>query len=117
VGNAIKFTPPGGSISIRAQAIGQEARFEVADTGPGIPEAQLAHIWERFWQGQSKSESGGIGLGLTIAKGLVDAHGGRIWAESELGVGTTFFFTLPLASGEPAQASARDQSELPSSQL
>jgi signal transduction histidine kinase len=117
VGNAIKFTLPGGSISIRAQAIGPEARFEVADTGPGIPKAQLAHIWERFWQGQSKSESGGIGLGLTIAKGLVDAHGGRIWAESEPGVGTTFFFTLPLASEEHAQASSRDQSELPSSRL
>ena len=78
-----------------------ELEVSVADTGPGIPEADLAQIWERFWQGEGRGGKG-VGLGLTIAKGLVEAHGGRIWAESKVGVGTTFYFTLPL---EQARAS------------
>jgi signal transduction histidine kinase len=98
VGNAIKFTPDGGSIFIEAQATGREARFSVRDTGEGISEEELPRIFDRFWQAQ-KTNRTGIGLGLSIAKGLVEAHGGHLWVESKLGVGTTFFFTLPL--GEP----------------
>ncbi len=97
VGNAIKFTPEGGSIFIDARVIGHEAQFSVRDTGQGISEAEIPRIFDRFWQAQSKNHAG-IGLGLSIVKGLVEAHGGRAWVESTLGVGTTFFFTLPLGA-------------------
>jgi len=100
VGNAIKFTPERGSISIEAHGTGHEVRFLVRDTGQGISEEELPHIFDRFWQGQRKNRVG-IGLGLSIVKGLVEAHGGRLWVESKLGAGTTFFFTLPLAESVP----------------
>ena len=93
IGNAIKFTPPGGLIAIRAEPAGGQTRFSVSDTGPGIPPAQLPHIFGRFWQADANDRRG-IGLGLAIAKGIVEAHGGRIWVESEVGHGTTFYFTL-----------------------
>ncbi len=93
IGNAIKFTPPGGRIAIRAETAGGQTRFSVSDTGPGIPPAQLPHIFGRFWQADA-TDRRGIGLGLAIAKGIVEAHGGRIWVESEVGRGTTFYFTL-----------------------
>ena len=96
VGNAIKFTPEGGSIFIEAQGTGHEARFSVRDTGQGISAEELPRIFDRFWQAQRINRAG-IGLGLSIGKGLVEAHGGRLWVESKLGAGTTFFFTLPLA--------------------
>ena len=96
VGNAIKFTPEGGSIVIEAQDHGFEVRFSVRDTGQGISEEELPRIFDRFWQAQRKNRAG-IGLGLSIAKGLVEAHGGRLSVESRVGAGTTFFFTLPLA--------------------
>jgi PAS domain S-box-containing protein len=105
VGNAIKFTPDGGSISIRVTRSGANAEFAVSDTGPGIPETELAHIWERFWQGKERLP-GSVGLGLAIAKGLVEAHGGRIWTESRVGVGTTMYFTLSLASAATPAAQA-----------
>ena len=96
VGNAIKFTPSGGSIIIEAQAdFDDGARFSVRDTGEGISADELPHIFTRFWQAPRKDRAG-IGLGLSIAQGLVEAHGGRLWVESTLGTGTTFFFTLPL---------------------
>jgi signal transduction histidine kinase len=105
VGNAINFTPEGGSISIRVTRSGANAEFAVSDTGPGIPETELAHIWERFWRGRERVRRS-VGLGLTIAKGLVEAHGGRIWAESRVGVGTTLYFTLSLVSAEMPAAQA-----------
>jgi signal transduction histidine kinase len=101
IGNAFKFTPGTGAIAVRIERLDGEVRFTVSDNGSGIPEEQFAHIWERFWQGRKTSE-GGVGLGLSIAKGLVEAHGGRIWGESKVGVGTTFCFTLPLAGAELA---------------
>ena len=97
VGNAVKFTPKGGSVFIDARGAGVEAIFLVRDTGQGIPEDELPRIFDRYWQAQ-KHNRHGIGLGLTIVKGLVEAHGGRLWVESKLGAGTTFFFTLPLAA-------------------
>ena len=103
VGNAVKFTPKDGRIVIRADAAPGGVRFSVADTGPGIPQEQLGKLFGRFWQG-NPADRRGIGLGLSIAKGIVDAHGGRIWVESRVGEGTTFYFTLgtalpPTASG------------------
>jgi signal transduction histidine kinase len=103
LGNALKFTPEAGSVTVRAERAGNELTFAVADTGPGIPAEQLAHIWERFWS-VKRPQMSGVGLGLSIAKGLVEAHGGRIWAESAVGTGTMFYFTLPLAVEEPTSA-------------
>ena len=94
VGNALKFTPPGGSISIDAAAQGNEVWFSVRDTGFGLMPEQLDRLFERYWQAR-RTPHEGIGLGLSIVKGLVDAHGGRIWAESKAGHGATFSFTLP----------------------
>jgi PAS domain S-box-containing protein len=96
VGNAIKFTPAGGQIVLRARPGKAEACFAVVDTGPGIAPDALPHIFGRFWQGK-RSDRRGIGLGLTIAKGIVEAHGGRIWVESQLGAGSSFYFTVPVA--------------------
>lgn len=96
VGNAMKFTPPGGRITIAARAEGDEVQVSVKDTGAGMSEADLERIFEPYWQAQ-RTASLGAGLGLKIAKGIVEAHGGRIWAESALGQGTTFYFTLPVA--------------------
>lgn len=94
IGNAIKFTPEGGSITAELKRADGEALFSISDTGPGIAADELSRIWGRFWQSR---RDGGVGLGLTIAKGLVEAHGGRIWVESVVGVGTKFHFTIPLA--------------------
>jgi signal transduction histidine kinase len=96
IGNAIKFTPAGGRITLRAEVAGLEIHFSVADTGPGIPPDHLPHLFDRFWQAE-RGRRDGAGLGLAIARGIVEAHGGRIWAESALGAGTAFHFTLPVA--------------------
>jgi signal transduction histidine kinase len=103
VGNAIKFTPKGGRITLRGAMDGDQVRVSVTDTGSGIPPAQVPHIFDQFWQG-SKTDKRGIGLGLSIARGIVEAHGGRIWAQSALGVGTSFHFTLA-AHREPVPVS------------
>ncbi len=93
-GNAVKFTPKGGSITISASNAGAEVEFAVRDTGPGIAPQLLEHLFERYWQADEGAQKG-RGLGLYIAKHLVEAQGGRIWVESRLGEGTTLFFTLP----------------------
>jgi len=97
VGNAVKFTPRSGRITVCAEGIDGEVRFGVIDTGPGIPPEQVPHIFGRFWQART-SDRRGIGLGLAIAKGIVEAHNGRIWVESHVGLGSTFYFTLPSAA-------------------
>ena len=94
VGNAIKFTPVGGRITLGALPQGREVLFWVADTGPGIASEQLPHIFSRFWQ-VDRADRRGVGLGLAIARGIVEAHGGRIWVESRVGEGSTFLFTVP----------------------
>ena len=99
VGNAVKFTPRSGRITVCAEHIDGEVRFGVIDTGPGIPAEQLPHIFGRFWQAKT-SDHRGIGLGLAIAKGIVEAHNGRIWVESHVGLGSTFYFTLPVATNK-----------------
>jgi signal transduction histidine kinase len=99
VGNAVKFTPRGGRIAVTARQVDGEIRFGVIDTGPGIPPEQVPHIFGRFWQAKP-SDRRGIGLGLAIAKGIVEAHCGRIWVESQVGSGSTFSFTLPAITKE-----------------
>jgi len=93
IGNAIKFTPPGGVITVSAARAGDGVRLSVRDTGPGIPEAQKEAVFERFWQ-VGANDRRGLGLGLYIARGIVEAHGGTIRAESTLGEGSTFHVTL-----------------------
>jgi len=94
--NAIKFSAEGGSISLGAQPLGHYVQFLVRDTGRGITDEELPHVFDRFWQAKKRSRNG-IGLSLSLAKGLVEAHGGSIGVESRLGVGTVFRFTLLLA--------------------
>ena len=98
IGNSMKFTPRGGSISVRAKLQHDFLLFTITDTGPGIPKEHLTHIFSPYWQAK-RAERLGAGLGLPIAKGIVEAHGGRIWVESELGRGTDFYFTLPVDPG------------------
>ena len=105
LGNAIKFTPEGGVVTIHAHRSGRYIEISVSDTGPGIPDVQLPHLFERYWQAKETSRLGS-GLGLAIAKGIVEAHGGRIWAESTLGHGSTFHFTVPTAEPARSRASA-----------
>jgi signal transduction histidine kinase len=108
VDNAIKFTSPGGEIRLAARADGDGGiRVSVTDTGCGISHAALPHVFERYWRGESGRRHPGSGLGLFIAREIVHAHGGRIWTESEVGRGTTFSFTLPLAPrGQPGPATS-----------
>ncbi|MET0395773.1 MAG: HAMP domain-containing sensor histidine kinase [Longimicrobiaceae bacterium] len=94
VGNAVKFTPAGGTVTVRAEAAGGEVLFTVTDTGPGLSVEEVAHVFDRFWQARS-TRKGGAGLRLAIARGLVEAHGGRIGVESAPGRGSRFSFTLP----------------------
>lgn len=93
-GNALKFVPRGGSVELKCEQSGAEAIFSVTDSGPGIAPDDLHKLFERFWQ-RRRSDKRGVGLGLAIARGIVEAHGGRIWAESRVGSGSTFYFTLP----------------------
>lgn len=95
IGNAIKFIPEGGSVSFGGESIGkEEICFHVSDNGPGIPSDQLSNLFEAYWQAGLPGQKG-IGLGLSIAKGVVEAHGGRIWVKSEFGKGSSFYFSLP----------------------
>jgi len=93
VGNAIKYAPEHGVVSLRVETENGEVEFRVRDTGPGIAESEIPLIFDQYWQ--AKHTKGGAGLGLYISKGLVEAHGGRIWVESIVGEGTTVCFTMP----------------------
>jgi PAS domain S-box-containing protein len=95
LGNAVKFTPPGGRVTLRVAPEPEDVCFEVIDTGPGIPAEHLGHVFDRFWKVRAANRTG-AGLGLAIARGIVEAHDGRIWARSTPGQGATFSFTLPL---------------------
>jgi two-component system phosphate regulon sensor histidine kinase PhoR len=95
--NAIKFTPTGGQVTVSAEPYNDYICFTVEDTGIGISKEDLPRIFERFYKADRSRTTSGTGLGLAIARHLVEAHGGRIWAESEIGKGSAFHFTIPLA--------------------
>lgn len=96
IGNAIKFTPAGGSVMVQVTEdhADDAVHFAITDTGPGIAKEDIDHVFDRFWQAETSAHLG-AGLGLFISKGIVDAHGGSIGLESEVGKGTTFFFSIP----------------------
>jgi signal transduction histidine kinase/ActR/RegA family two-component response regulator len=100
LGNAVKFTSAGGTATVGASASQSEVTIWVRDNGPGLAPEQLSHMFDRFWQG-SRGDRRGAGLGLTICRAIVEAHGGRIWAESEQGNGTTVSFTVPTRGRVP----------------
>jgi len=106
VDNAVKFSPEGKLVIVRAVPSGDDVRFSVEDAGPGIPPEDAPHVFDRYWQAQRAARVG-AGLGLSIAKGLVEAHGGRLWVEGEpgRGRGSTFAFTIPLVARRGAPSS------------
>jgi signal transduction histidine kinase len=100
LGNALKFTNPHGRVVLEGSIEGGEAVFRVEDTGPGIPEDRLPHLFEQFWQGDSKDRRG-VGLGLAICKAIVIAHGGVIDVESTVGQGSIFSVRVPVSNEQP----------------
>ncbi|WHZ28219.1 MAG: Osmosensitive K+ channel histidine kinase KdpD [Nitrospira sp.] len=100
VENAVKYTPPGSTIDLSASAGDHQVIVEVADRGVGIPSGEESRIFDKFYRGKTARE-GGVGLGLTICRGIVEAHGGRIWAENRSGGGAIFRFTIPLPEKQP----------------
>ena len=112
--NALRHTPAGGIITTSAERHAEHVIVSVHDTGTGILPEDLPHVFERFYRAdRSRSRAtGGLGLGLTIAQQIVEAHGGRIWAESHLGTGSTFAFSLPLAKSLPAERRATSAIDL-----
>lgn len=101
LGNAIKFTPQGGRIAMSAEVHGEWVMFTVSDNGPGIAPEHIPHLFARFWRPRA-GDTDGTGLGLFISQGIVEAHGGRIWVESQLGHGATFRFTLSKSAASQA---------------
>lgn len=113
VGNAIKFTPEGGAVLLTAEGEEDHVLFSVSDTGPGIPAEQQPHVFDRYWQARP-GDRRGAGLGLAIAKGIVEAHGGEIWADGGEGKGATFRFTLPRRAPRAPLRAARQLSAVAS---
>jgi two-component system, OmpR family, sensor histidine kinase KdpD len=99
--NALKYTPPGSPIEISATANARAVVVEVADRGPGLPSGEEGRVFDKFYRSRDEGRGVGAGLGLTICRGIITAHGGRIWAENRPGGGATFRFTLPLAGPPP----------------
>lgn len=97
--NALRYSPPGGTVTVAVTRVGSELHVSVQDQGPGVPPADLPHVFERFYQGDKSRTGEGTGLGLAIARELVQAHGGRIWVENR--GGAVFTFTLPLLDSPP----------------
>jgi two-component system phosphate regulon sensor histidine kinase PhoR len=104
VHNAIKFNHPGGRVTVSTKAAGESIIVSVSDTGIGIPEEELPHVFDRFYKADRARTGGGTGLGLAIVKHIVQAHDGSIWAESEEGKGSTFSFSLPIRAKHDASS-------------
>ena len=97
--NACKFTPAGGTIRISATALDGNVQVAICDTGPGIAPDEITKVFERYWHAGRQSKVRSTGLGLAIARGIIEAHGGRLWVDSTLGEGSTFYFAVPTAPG------------------
>ena len=114
VSNALKFSPRGGTVRARLNVAGDHAVAEIGDEGPGIPPEEAPHVFERFYRGRDANRAGeGSGLGLSIARAILDAHGGAITVESTPGHGTIMRLTLPLAaiSRQPSAISPQPEAE------
>ncbi len=119
IGNAIKFTPPGGKVIVKLEFIDHELHVCVEDNGPGMSAEFRSHLFDRYWQAKETSQMGS-GLGLYITKGIITAHGGKIWVESTPGKGSQFYFTLPEKASFYSmgiEQRGRDQSEIHKSLL
>lgn len=109
--NALRFTSPGGSVTVRASLEPNHVAFFVEDTGKGIPAEHLKHLFEQFYRVPGQDEKSGVGLGLAIVKEIIQAHGGDVSAESEIGKGSIFRFTLPLRKEPRAPHSTTTMNE------
>jgi len=98
VDNAVKYSPAGGRIAISARTIGDRAVLSVEDEGPGIPDEDLPRVWERLYRGDRSRSTRGLGLGLSLVKAIVEAHGGAVGVNSAVGAGSRFLIRLPLGS-------------------
>ena len=111
LGNAVKYSPPGSEVVVRVEATDGEARLSVADAGPGITPGALPRLFERFYRADPAGAPAGLGLGLYISRMLVETHGGRIWAESAPGEGSTFTVALPIGGPTPAEPAGVGRAE------
>ena len=109
--NAVKYTPPGSPIDLTAWATEEAVTVEVADRGPGLPPGEEQRIFDKFYRVQRPLMPSGTGLGLTICRGMVEAHGGQMWAENRPGGGTVVRFTLPLTGTPPYVAPEEETTE------
>lgn len=106
ISNALKYSPPESEVQLHAHAAGDEVRISIRDFGQGLTKTELGQLFQRFYRGDTPQNTAGLGLGLFVAKCLIEAHGGRIGVESEPGKGSTFSFTLPVATREGSASRA-----------
>jgi signal transduction histidine kinase len=112
IGNAVKFTPPDGRVELEVVGSADAVAVCIRDSGPGISAEELPRLFQKYWQSNRHAHQKGVGLGLAIAKGIVLAHQGRIWAESQVGEGSRFFFTIPRVQAAVSNATAGTSSPL-----
>ena len=101
IGNAVKFSPPGSTVDVSVEPAdeGRQVLFGISDNGPGIPEPDQPYVFNKYYRGTRMKNVEGVGLGLCIAKNIVEAHGGKIWLSSRPGKGAMFYFTIPVRTG------------------
>ncbi|MCA9877428.1 MAG: sensor histidine kinase, partial [Thermomicrobiales bacterium] len=112
LGNAVKYSPEGGRITVAVTVSGETARVSITDEGPGIDAEAIPHLFDRFYRADARDVAAGLGLGLYIARTLVAAHGGQIWVESQPGKGSTFHVTLPALTSPPLTSCPSEAEEV-----